>query len=298
LIPPWPEGEPRAHAPIGIRYEDISQDGRLLLEVAPHGLGDAVWRHLMPTHPLSASLKQHGIVPILTRLCVEGGEGPHSVAGGMEASGTLQLAHSVDEAGVVDRVFLNMWCDLSAPVGRTYGPRADANAEKKVAARVFAEHVMTRLFAPAGQRRVVEIPPPYTPAVPPVRYESRSYEKVIEIPEDAKALDQGFVADAAPLAFGLIHTDSNQHVNSLVYLRIFEEAVLRRLHAHGKGRGVLSRRLEIAYRKPCFAGDVVRVGVRAYEREGKVGAVAVLVPEGPDALAGARPNAYVRMELW
>jgi hypothetical protein len=288
MIPPWPEGSERASAEIRIRYEDISQDGRLLLEVAPHGLGDAIWRTLMVKHPVASIMAKHRIVPVLSRIKLEGGDGPHSVAGGMEGTGTFQLARSKD------RIFLNMWCDLAAPVGHTYGPRPDAGAPKVMAARVFAEHIMTRLFAPPAERRVTELP---GLGVPEAEYDYQPPEQVVQIPEGARPLDDGFVLDPARLAFGLIHTDSNQHVNSLVYLRIFEEAVLRRLHALGKGGKLLSRRLDIAYRKPCFAGDVVRIGVRAYERDGVIGAVAVLAPEGPEPLAGARPCAFVRMEL-
>ena len=74
----------------------------------------------------------------------------------------------------------------------------------------------------------------------------------------ADALDRAS-PDETLIVFGLVHTDSNQHVNSLVYMRLFEEAVLRRFAALGLPEPVLARRLEIAYRKPCFAGDRMHV---------------------------------------
>src|SRR5690242_5702805 len=95
-IPTWPEGAERATATVPLRYEDISQDGRLLLEVAPHGVGQTVWRTLLPRKPHIDSLWRSGIIPILSRLVVVGGEGPHSVATTLEATASYTLAHSVD----------------------------------------------------------------------------------------------------------------------------------------------------------------------------------------------------------
>ncbi|HEY2736341.1 MAG TPA: hotdog domain-containing protein, partial [Polyangiales bacterium] len=106
-----------------------------------------------------------------------------------------------------------------------------------------------------------------------------------------------FVVDECPIQFGLTHTDANQHVNSLVYARLFEEAALRRLHALGEGTALLGRRIELNYRKPCFAGDRMRFAVRSYRRQGELGATGFLAPEGAgierahcsfDLLFGAR----------
>jgi hypothetical protein len=55
--------------------------------------------------------------------------------------------------------------------------------------------------------------------------------------------------------------------------------------------------MDIVYRKPCFAGQTMRIVQRAFEAEGRLGIVASLV-EGPDdmsALRATRPNASVRM---
>jgi len=96
-----------------------------------------------------------------------------------------------------------------------------------------------------------------------------------------------------------VHTDSNMHINSLVYLRMFEEAALRRFRALGQGSALLGRSLDIAYRKPCFAGQTMRVVQQAFEHEGRLGIAAVLVDDAEaqneEALARARPHAYVRI---
>jgi acyl-CoA thioesterase FadM len=91
-----------------------------------------------------------------------------------------------------------------------------------------------------------------------------------------------------------VHTDSNMHVNSLVYVRLFEEAALRRFAALGKGSALLGRMLDIAYRKPCFAGQTMRVVGQAFEQGGRLGMAAALVgeDEAHHDLGAAKPHAY------
>lgn len=106
-------------------------------------------------------------------------------------------------------------------------------------------------------------------------------------------LAEDLTPEPTPLVFGVVHTDSNQHVNSLVYLRLFEEAVLRSLPA--KTGPVLARRLEIAYRKPCFAGDRMRIHTKTFEHEGKRAAIAAIAPEGAPA-SSAHAVAHMILE--
>jgi hypothetical protein len=115
----------------------------------------------------------------------------------------------------------------------------------------------------------------------------------------ATALEPEPRLDSVPFTFGLVHTDSNMHVNSLIYLRMFEEAALRRFVELGRGAKWLARHIDIAYRKPCFAGQTMRVSQQAFLHERRLGVVASLVPE-PAAAVGeapgsARPHTYMRM---
>ena len=66
-----------------------------------------------------------------------------------------------------------------------------------------------------------------------------------------------------------MHTDGNQHVNSLVYPRIFEELALRR---HGDPK-ILARAIELRWRKPFFAGDRATVAL-SIEGDSAVGTFA------------------------
>lgn len=276
----------RARGRVHLRYEDVSQDGRLVLEALPHALG-AVWRRLAQTRPVSFG---EGVVSILSRVVVEGGEGPVSVHAAAEAEGFYQLAHTVGPDGAVDRLILAMWATVLAPLGRTHPPAPPDAGRPLVAGRVFAEHVLTRPFAPAKERKVLSIDlGDGRPWVPEARYPWRDPTSAASLPEGATPLDAEPTADAASTAFGLDHTDSNQHVNSLVYPRLFIEAGLRRAHALGRP-APLARGLDIAYRKPCFAGERGRITAQGFLLDGRYGLAGVLGGEGE-----ARPRCAARL---
>ncbi len=294
-IPPAPAGTPRSTARVHLRFEDVTQDGRLVLEALPNALGPTVWRGILANDPSSAATFAAGIVPILSRFVLEGAPGPFSANVPVEAEGTCRLARVEGEGG---RYMLDMWAELHGPRGRTYGTVAGAG-ERTLAGRVYAEHVLTRPFAPAGERRVSKLDYPGAPQVTATRPAPPAFEAIASVPEGAKRLDPRMRPDSVAFAFGLVHTDSNMHVNSLAYLRTFEEAALRRFVELGRGAAVLGRTLDIAYRRPCFAGQVMRVVEQAYEHEGRLGIAAVLVEEADaasdEALARAKPHAYVQM---
>jgi acyl-CoA thioesterase FadM len=292
-IPPTPTDTPRNTARVHLRFEDVTQDGRLVLEALPNALGPTIWGGILARDPTSKATFAAGIVPILSRFVLEGAPGPFSANVPVEAEGTCQLARSED-----GRFMLDMWADLYGPIGRTYGS-VERAGERALAGRVHAEHVLTRPFAPAGERRVTALEYPGAPQVTATRVASPAYDVVASVPEGATPLEPAKGVDPVPVTFGLMHTDSNHHVNSLVYLRVFEEAALRRFVALGRGATLLGRTLDIAYRKPCFAGQTMRVVQQAFEWEGRLGMAAVLVDEkdaaSPETLAKAKPHAYVRM---
>ena len=292
-IPPTPEDTPRHTARVHLRFEDVTQDGRLVLEALPNALGPTIWRGILAHDPSSAATFAAGIVPILSRFVLEGAPGPFSANVPIEAEGTCQLARAED-----GRFMLDMWAHLYGPIGRTYGS-AERAGERALAGCVLAEHVLTRPFAQPGERRVTSLDFPGAPKVTAARAVPPAYEVIASVPEGAKALETSKRVDEVPVTFGLMHTDSNHHVNSLVYLRVFEEAALRRFAALGRGATLLGRTLDIAYRKPCFAGQTMRVVQQAFELEGRLGMAAVFVEESEtkseEMLAKATPHAYVRM---
>ena len=176
-----------------------------------------------------------------------------------------------------------------APRGRTNLPPPERAGEVVPVGRVFAEHVFTRPFAPPESRKVRDL----EGSVPPNRWSSRPLSAAAVLPTGAKALGEPWISD--PFVFGLAHTDSNQHVNSLVYLSLFEEAVVCRLAEVGRSPVVLARWIEIGYRKPCFAGDRVSMRFTLAEVDGGIGAFGVFVPTN-DPLTD-KPHAWIGMGL-
>jgi hypothetical protein len=295
LFPTLPEVPPEQTVTVTgpLRYEDVSQDGRLLLSALPHFMGLAVFQGLLVKDPAARAGAHAGIVPILTRLSIEGGGGPVSVRKPVTATGGFRTAHALSAAGEVDRLLLDTWASMTAPLGRTNPPRPPDAGRPIFVGRVFGEHVFTRPFAPRGERRVTAFAPGDWPEVPEERRPWQPAEAYLRLPAHATPLDEGLLPDEAPIVFGLAHTDSNQHVNSLVYPRLFEEAFVRRIAAHGKDPAVLARVADTAYRKPCFAGDRMRILLRAYQRGERLGAIGVFVREDD---RDGRPHAVVRME--
>ncbi len=297
-VPGWPEvpADQRAVASLPFRYEDIAQDGRMLLGALSPALGAVVWVKLFAHHPAARALSRAGIVPILTRLVAEGLPGPFSATSSATVSGAFQSAHA-QLHDKVDKLIFNMWAQVEAPLGQTFDPRPPEGAPLAVAGRVFAEHVFTRLFAPAGDRKVTRLDVPGMPEVPPDVVAWRAPVAILDLPEGASPLEPDFSADPQPVIFGLAHTDSNRHVNSLIYPRMFEEAAVRRFAAIGKSPVVLARFLEVGYRKPSFAGERLRIVLRTFTLGGRLGAVGAFVTEEEATLAPAqaRPRCCIKM---
>ena len=279
--PPDLPAEQRSRVDSELRYEDVSQDGRLMLLGLPHVIGDAVWRPLLAHHAV-ARVQRLGILPLLTRLVIEGGDGPISVRWPLTVDGCFQLAHTRDASGQVQHVMLVAWCSAHAPRGRTHGPPPEGKGEPIFVGRVLAEHVFTRPFAAPGERKVTRLPLDGVAAVPGVAWPWRSYEATLAIPAGAQVIDPQPSPEGDGIVFGLQHTDSNQHVNSLVYPRLFLDAALRRFAAHKIDIQVLPRRLEVAYRKPSFAGRRVELFLQAFGVDGALGVVGSFHEPGDD----------------
>jgi hypothetical protein len=92
--------------------------------------------------------------------------------------------------------------------------------------------------------------------------------------------------------FGMMHTDSNQHVNSLVYPRLFEEAVVERAAGVAGSEGLLARAIDVRYRKPFFAGDRASLALAVARGDAGVEAHGVFAPAHD-----AKPSCAIGMRL-
>lgn len=282
----------RATGSVTLRFEDVSQDGRLVLEALPHAL-DAVWRSLGASW--GPEMVRAGVVPILSRAFLENGGGPVAATAKAEAEGLYHLWHTAGPDGGVERIVLGMWARVRAPLGRTFGPPPPGAGQPVVAGRVCCEYVFTRPLGPPSERRVTHLEVSGSPWVPPDRRAWLPAEATLDLPEGAIALDAQPSLDPLVIPFGLDHTDSNQHVNSLVYTRLFLEAALRRVADHGFRGPLLAQAAELSYRKPCFAGERARIAVRAFTLAGRPGVVAALLDEREAAAPLAKARCFARL---
>ena len=269
-----------------VRYEDVTQDGRLIPIAIPPALG-GLWRDAVVKHPGARSSQAAGVIPILTRLTMTALDQPIRVDRKVESRAGFALAHDLDATTrEVSRLFMLVWCDLHGAAGRIV-PREPAGP-LTLAGRLFAEHTFTRPFAPPDQRRITRLDFSGYPEVPEAAYPAPSPRTAAEAPEGARWLDE-LAVDSAEVVFTLDQTDSNQHVNSLVYVRNFLEAAQRRFAHTDQALRIRSRAVDIAYRKPCFAGDRVRAHLRTFAQpDGTVGAAGFIASED------SKPRCYVR----
>jgi hypothetical protein len=269
-----------------LQYEDVTQDGRLMPIAIPTTLA-GLWRGVLVRHPGARAAASSGVIPILTRLTLASHEQPIRVDRPIETRAGFELARDEDPAGAVTRLFMNVWCEVHGAAGQLV-PRGPAGP-LALAGQLFAEHTFTRPFGPPDQRRVTRLDAEGYPEIPEARYPAPAPATAGTAPDGATWVDE-LAPDPAEVVFTLDQTDSNQHVNSLVYIRVFLDAVQRRIAALGRPLNVRSTELDIAYRKPCFAGDRVRAHLRMFEHAGQLGAAGFVAAAGEET----RPRCYVR----
>jgi hypothetical protein len=267
------------------RYEDVTQDGRLLPIAAPAALA-GLWSHILVKHTGHRNAMHAGVIPILTRMTINTLDQPLRVDRPNESRTGFTVAH--DRQGDDTRLYMMTWCEIRGVAGK-HGRNPTAG-ELALAGTVFSEYVFTRPFAPPDQRKVTRLGVDGYPDVPELRYAAPPPASASEAPAGATYLDE-LAPDSADYAFTLDQTDLNQHVNSLVYIRIFHDALNRRLAAHGRPLKLRSKAIDIAYRKPCFAGEHVRASLRLFEHADGLG--------GAGLIAGAdgKPRCFVRVLL-
>ena len=283
-IPPSRGYESTGSAKLMPRYEDVTQDGRVQLASLMVGL-TAVWRTLADSERLQPMMRK-GILPILNRILMHGEDGPFSVHTAIHVEGTWRLAK--EKGG--ERLFLDMWLDAFAPHAQTHARQPGDDAERVRLGRIYAEHVITRPFASnPSERKVTKLEGiPGIPEVPEDEHPSL----------DAASLVAGCeLAPAREHVFGLSHTDPNQHVNSLVYPRLFEDSLVARAVEQKlttKPEQLLARAIELRYRKPFFAGERAVIAAATTIDADARHAIGSFVAKGADA---AKPNTTLAMLL-
>jgi hypothetical protein len=291
LVRPRPDvpASQRGRGDLVLRYEDVSQDGRLSCRAMTHGVGAALFRDVIRKHPVAPLFAADGVVPILSRLTVHSHGGPIGVQRPVSCEGAFAFVKTTDASERV-RYRADMWVDITGRRGFTHGP-PPTDADPAIAlGTVLAEHVLTRPFGPKERRQVDALPEGIDAG------EVRPWtapDTSLALPPDAEWLEPQASLDPNVTRFGLGHTDSNQHVNSLVYPLLLEEAALRRALALGEAKRSFCHFVDLAFRKPSFAGELARVSLRAYRRGDAFGVAATIFDPSD---AGA-PRTFGRLEL-
>jgi hypothetical protein len=269
-----------------LRYEDCTQDGRLNTRALPQAL-TTLWRTIDVQHPGARNAIAAGVLPILTRLTVSSLDAPIVVEQPVVTVAGFAVAHDVDAAGSVSKLFMNVWADVRGIPGRSGSPQG---TERALVGHAFAEHTFTRLFAPPAQRRVTSLAGiDGYPALPPARYEQPLPVSAADAPAGASWHGE-LRPDTVDVRFTLDQSDANQHVNSNVYVRCFLDAFQRRLADDGLPATLRSKAFDIAYRKPCFVGERVRAHIRLFTHGDHVGGAGFLAAPGE-----ASPRCYLRV---
>lgn len=275
-----------------LRYEDICSDGRLLTIAMPSSIG-ALWRSSVDALPI-VQLRHQGIVPILAQLWMEATDEPIHLSKGARCQGSAALAHTRDAEGEVNRLLLEISISIFGSRGRIFGTAPAGSGEEVLAGKVYARHVFTKPFASREQRRVRSFEGDGLPQVPELLMQWPELEEFVALPPEADPLDESTVEDTTRIAFGLHHSDSNQHVNSLVYPRLFEDACQRRFAEHAAPPDKLARQVAISYRKPFFVGQQARTQLQGFRSSDGLGAVGGFYTEGE---TDGRPHSLIRMNF-
>jgi hypothetical protein len=267
-----------------LRYEDVTQDGFLIPIAIPPAMS-GLWHTTLREHVGHRNALRQGVIAILTRLTVASLEQPIRVDRPVQSYSGFELARDGDGDNL--RLFMNTWAEIRGAAGKISGRPPGPPA---LAGRLFSEHTFTRPFAPPDQRRVTRLEVEGFPEIPETRYAAPAPKTAMDAPDGARWLDE-LAPDPCDLVFTLDQTDSNQHVNSLVYVRYVLDAAQRRIAALGRPWKIRSRAVDIAYRKPCFAGDRAAIQLRLFEHPDGIGAAGFVAAPGEEA----KPRCYVRV---
>ncbi len=222
-----------------LRFEDVSQNGRVMLDALPHGLGPAVWVKLLQASPVQALIARKGSSrssPASSSRAERGrsrrGSRCNCRAAPAGAHGGRHLPGEPADPGHVA-----VGQRAPQPDLRTRRRPARASRSRSVAcSRSTSSRGPSR--RPRRARCCASSPRICRRCRPSATTFARRRRSVGPA-RGRGAARRGADPGSDPVAFGLDHTDGNQHVNSLVYPRLFAEAALRRLGArpqHGVAR--------------------------------------------------------------
>ncbi len=280
----------RIHDVVSVALEDLSERRNVKLGGLARALEQVCWHRLLSDQPVSRLARNAGLQASLSRLVFEGHDLEVTPEAKLSATATFQYGHTLGADGRVDRRLLRLHTEvrLPEPPHPTNGSARPPTGDALVVGRIHTEHLLTAVTTngetPAGLDDFA------FPVDGGVRFEWTAPSQTYAPPPNARRLDREAQLGRT-VVFGPMHTDPRGRVRSLAFPHIFEEVALERFATMGQRVDVLSREVQLTYRKHCVSGQRVDVMVQTFERDGTLYAVGAFVPHGLDR----RPHCYVRM---
>jgi hypothetical protein len=204
------------------------------------------------------------------------------------------------EGAPLERLLLEMEAQIFAPQGSAspaaLGGEVQDGPEVPVG-RLFGYQVFTRPVAAAADRQVTGTPEELGELI------VHPFDKPFPAPEHLAHVPPGYAPAPEGIfphldtVWGLANTDVNQHVNVQEYVFGMENHFARRLHGAGLPQPKHRiARAELLFRKPFFAGDLVRIQGPLYVNGSRTLLIGGYHRLDAAGVPDARPSAAVRME--
>lgn len=272
---------------VSISLEDLSERRYVKLSGLTHAVEQVCWRRLLSGQPVSRLSPSVGMQASLSRLIFEGSDVEIPPEAKLSARATFEYGHTLGADGHIERRLLRLHTEVRLP----RAPRGPEGGDEEglVVGRIETDHLLTGPVANGGPHHAID--DFAFPKDGGTRFEWKAPSHTYAPPPNARRLD----AEAQigrTVVFGPMHTDPRGRVRSLAFPHIFEEVALERFAALGQRVELLSREVQLTYRKHCVSGQRVDVLVQSFaQRDGTLYAVGAFVPHGLDR----RPACYVRM---
>jgi hypothetical protein len=287
-------------------FRDIDQRFRLKLRAYVDTSMSGVFRRLAKEIPLG-DMRRNGVYPIMYYMQFRPEPVPLAFGRPLRTDFEARLRryrpspeHASPGAPSSDRLLLDVTFDLMGlrgsgkpeEMGGAHGePDAKAGWGRIV-------QVITRPFAPPGERQVTEMPAEYR------RFREHAWESDYPAWELLARVPHYFSQppDEIPSVesmWGLANTDINQHVNITEYISALENHQTRLLAA--AGYDPLRQRIavmEILFRAPFFAGETYRIwGQQRRRGDAMLFQGGIYKGDSTPAL-DAKPGVFARIEAW
>lgn len=285
----------------GLAFSDLDQKYRIKHRAFIEICMSPVFEELERKFRMFA-LRKQGIVPIMFYLDFLCEPTPLSFGRKVITEYETSVHRTQSEPGSSQppRLLLDMRAAVKAHRGS--GNAASLGFEKEKGAvetvgKCQVLQVFTRPLAPVGERGVWELPAELAAFnVLPWEAPYPTVEMLQAAPEGWDEVDAGDWRMSRSI-WGMPNSDVNQHINVEEYIAHLENHVSRMVYAAGLPLvNHHSRRAQLVFRRPCFAGEAFGIRGRIWVRDGRTVCAVGLHSIGAEGEWAPRPSVGARFE--